>query len=200
MRSNRKSGQLRAYFAGIVDGEGYIGIQTDGRSFTGRLSVQMDDPQALTMMLREYPEGTLNFRRHPVTGKGYWVALWNHYQATRILEELQPYMLIKHEQCKLVRSFLVHRRRTHGQHNGYDCKGKCARMLQRCKELKRETKGVKTVNLHEMREYRAKSTDVDADISWINEMMASRWKGVETSGEASTANKPISAPEQEIVH
>jgi len=79
-----------------------------------------------------------------------------------------------------------------------DCQ-RCRTLAAAIGEVRRENKGVKTVNLlldHGMREYRAKR----ADVEHLVHQMVSLLEGVETRDRASMPVEPMSAPEQEIVH
>jgi hypothetical protein len=179
----------------------------DGRSNPELVVVVgMNDPTAVAMMWREYPEGKL-FARKPQ--KGTWRPLYvfrlNYHKATRFLEEIEPFLLVKREQVKVARAFLAHRARDHRGKNGVvgsttSCNGRCGRLLAKLKELKRtDHQGVNSVNLGELREYRAKPEDVAEDAAIIAAKLQSLWEGVETSGEGAIPNKPDSAPEREIV-
>ena len=59
MSWNRKRTALQAYFAGVFDGEGHVGIQWNGSTYGFRVAIQMDDPQAVLLLWREYPEDAL---------------------------------------------------------------------------------------------------------------------------------------------
>jgi hypothetical protein len=198
---NRRRSQLQAYFAGIIDGEGYIGIQTHSGTYTAQVSVQMDDPYAIMLLAREYPEGNVYYRLRQ-GGVPYYQWCVRHYKAERFLTDIEPFLVVKQEQCKVARSFLVHRHRVHANKRGVDCGGRCERLLTRCSELKRETRRVKTVDAwldYGLREYRAKREDVETDVAACNALLQGLHEGVETSAEGSMPNKATSALEQDIV-
>lgn len=89
---NRRRGQLQGYFAGIFDGEGHVGIhRQDSRSYQLKVCVQMDDPQAVLLLWKEYPEAVITYHME----KKFWKVALNQHKAKRFLEELIPYMIIK---------------------------------------------------------------------------------------------------------
>lgn len=53
---------------------------------------------------------------------------------------------------------------------------------------------------HELREYRAKREDVEADVTVMRRKLEELLEGVETRDRATQPVEPISAPEQDIVH
>jgi hypothetical protein len=223
METNRKRTTLQAYFAGIFDGEGCVSVpHRYNGTYKLQASIKMDDPQAALMVWREYPEACLSRRTryfkdkqgNITGGKPYFDLTLTHYKAERFLQDLLPFSLIKHEQIKVGLSFIAHRRRDHANHKGFDCQGRCKRYADIMAALKHDPKGVNSVNAlldHGMREYRAKLEEVEQDLHILlakyQEMLNDERfdirnlrEGVETSGEDTTSNKPISAPEKEIVH
>lgn len=201
---NRKRSQLQAYFAGIIDGEGYIGIGFNGSTYGARVKIQMDDPHAIMMIAREYPNANVSYRKYPNNpDKRYWSLNLSHYNAYDFLKEIEPFLLVKREQAKVTLSFLVHRRREHAGRNGSSGKRnctRCQRYLELVQRLKRVNKGVNSVELGELRQYRAKPEEATADKQFADSLMGDLWERVETSGADFASNKPISAPEQDIVH
>lgn len=208
---NRKRSQLQSYFAGIADGEGYFGIRcnTSSKTFTGRFTLQMDDPHAVMMIAREYPQGNVSYHHRPIGMYGskyksqFWRIEFVHYKAYDFVRDIEPFLLVKREQAKVLLSFLAHRRKDHAKRacvgNGKANCDYCFRAEKLVKDLKRKNKGVKTVELGELRQYRAKPEEAEADQQFADELMSTLWERVETSGEDRASNKPISAPEQDIV-
>lgn len=197
---NRRRGQLQGYFAGIFDGEGHVGIhRQDGRSYQLKVCVQMDDPQAVLLLWKEYPEAVITYHME----KKFWKVALNQHKAKRFLEELIPYMIIKKEQAKIAHSFLVHRAREHtGKRSGGNYCEYCQRCLDNILRVRADNKRVNSVNAflqYELREYRAKREDVEDDVKVINAKMAELLEGVETRDRTATSVEPISALEQEIV-
>jgi len=204
---NRRRSQLQAYFAGILDGEGHISISQHGTTYKGAISVGMDDPQAVMLLWREYPEALVTYRPHKPSdpnSKFEWRIAFNHYKGYQFLEDVLPFLVVKYEQAKVLRSFLAHRRRDHSlatrfQRPGGRCE-RCEKLRLSLLAIRARTKGMNSVNAlleHEMREYRAKPEEVAEDVSVITAKMRELQDGVETR--VSESNKPISVPEQEIV-
>ena len=193
---SRRRGQLQAYLAGIVDGEGSIGVYNTDASYSARLTIGMDDPQAVLLFKLLYPEGKLSKQ-----GPQYRI-VYNQHHTYVILSDLVPYLIIKREQAKVTLSHIVHRRRDHQKKaaNGKFACGRCQKAVETTARLKaRESKGVKSVNAlldYELREYRAKREEVEQD---VNDMLT-LLEGVETRDRLPQAVEPTSAPEQEIVH
>ena len=196
---NRKRGQLQAYFAGIIDGEGCIQVRGKaGNTYTAGVSVQMDNPEAIMLLWREYPEATLRKCNREV-GRPYYVFALNHYKAYRFLQDIEPFLILKRAQARITLAFLAHRRRNHSRTKGFDCKGRCERFHLKCKAMKRpDPQGVNSVNAlldHGLREYRAKRAEVEEDVR----ILVSKLEGVETMLMSPTDYKAMSAPEKEIV-
>ena len=192
---NRRRGQLQAYLAVIVDGEGSIGVYDLNNSYSARLTIAMQDPQAVGLFKRLYPEGTFTHR-----GPEYRI-VYNQFKAYEILKDLIPFLIIKQQQAKVALSYIVHRRRDHQKkaaNGAYKCE-RCLNAVETTARLKRrESKGVNSVNAmlsHELREYRAKPEEVEQDVEYILALL----EGVETKLMSSTDYKAVSAPEQDIV-
>jgi hypothetical protein len=189
MGLSRKRTQLYAYLAGILDGEGHFGIEWTGNTWNGRIALSMDDAQAVMLLAREFPDHCLAYRmRKP--GKPYYSLSFNHYKALPVLDALIPFLVVKQRQAKLLRSFLIHRRRHHSPTKGFDCGGACGRFGEKLKGIRAEAKGVNSVNallVHELREYRAEPEEVEADVAFMLASMARvgvPQEGVETSADA----------------
>jgi len=207
---SRKRGQLTAYFAGLFDGEGSIGIyhRTINRTnpvWKLRVGIAMCDPLALALLKREYPEALfwLKQSKNPNHNDVYIFEL-NDFQAEQFLKDIKPFVLIKWQQVKVGLSFLAHKRKaTFSYRNLRNEKGQLLPFPEdfhkRCEKLAETMKALKTirvnsVNTHEMREYRAKPEDVVADEQYIKQLLES----VETKDSESI--EPISALEPDIVH
>lgn len=189
MGLSRKRTQLYAYLAGILDGEGHMGIEATNGTWNGRVVLQMDDPQAILLLAREFPDHNLQYANR-AAGKPYYRVSYNHYKALPLLDALIPFLVVKQRQAKLLRSFLIHRRRHHAPTKGFDCGGACQRFSDKLKGIRAEAKGVNSVNAlleHELREYRAKPGEVEADVAYMRKRMADvgvPQDGVETSADA----------------
>ena len=193
---SNKRGQLQAYLAGIVDGEGSFGIYLVGGSYTARLTIAMQDPQAVAFFKLLYPDGTFTYRNRE------YRIVYNQFRAYEVTKELIPFIIIKHEQAKVMQSFIVHRRRDHQQKaangHGADCE-RCQKAARTISDLKAKAiKGKNSVNAllsHELREYRAERAAVEQDVTDMLTLL----EGVETRLMSSTDYKAASLPEQDIV-
>lgn len=197
----RRSKQLLAYFAGIFDGEGSVGAYYKNGTCKLNCSIAMDDPTAIMLFWREYPECALR-RMHRVGGRDYFVFALNHYKADRFLEDITPYCLVKWPQVKVARSFLAHRRRDHQGRRIGECQ-ECRRFCEKLKALKTpDPQGVNSVNtldLHGLREYRAEREVLDDDLRAVTAKWAELREGVETKHRASKPVEATSSPEKDIV-
>jgi hypothetical protein len=99
----------RAYMAGLVDGEGHIGI-TRLASQNGRgrhtLIVQVTNTHLATLreLAAEWDVAAMGVRQR---GRSRAVAdlKWSTDAAVRLLREIQPYLRIKREQCRVALEF-----------------------------------------------------------------------------------------------
>lgn len=201
---NRKRSQLQAYFAGLLDGEGSIGLYVNNYDVHSlRVKIQMTEPLPLALLWREYPEAVFTADAMPLKGvsRPFSVVL-NGNKSFTFLQDTLPFLFVKWEQAKVALSYLVHKRRVDVAHV-LPCL-ECHRYAKLLRALKQpEINGVKTVEpllRHEMREYRAKQEDVEDDVRIIRDKLTSLLEGVETRDRHSNAVEPISAPEQDIVH
>lgn len=166
------------------------------------VQVAMTDPLGVVLLKQEYPEGRLLKKAMPGNRQDQFYFQIHNLQAARFLEEIEPFVLVKWEQVKIARSFLAHAARfqaAKAQGRGPSRKEyeKRANALKdKMHALKRETKGVNSVNLllrHELRKYRAKPEDVLSDVEFGRTAL----EGVETR--LTERNKARSAPEKDIV-
>lgn len=203
---NRKRSQLQAYFAGIFDGEGHIGIRYDVKncnSYTLQVCIQMNDPQAMLLLWREYPEVYTSLVQNASGTKGFYLQASQH-KAYRFLLELLPFLIVKHDQAQVALSFISHRRRDHQLRRAGD--GNCLRChsyMLKLKAIRAEDKRVNSVNAlleHGLREYRAKPEEVTQDVAEMSAKVISLLEGLETRLSRVNGNKAISALEKDIVH
>lgn len=203
MDMNRKRSQLQSYFAGIFDGEGHVAIRrTSDNSYVCQIVMQMNDPQAVLLVWREYPDCHVRAVKNASGTIGYAIQFSQH-KAYTFLQELLPFVIVKHEQVQIALSFLSHRRRDHQEHRlcGVDCL-RCAKYTASLLRIRAEIKQVNSVNAllqHELREYRAKPEDVEQDVAAMSAKVTTILEGLETRLSRSTGNKTISACEQDIV-
>lgn len=194
---NRRRGQQQAYLAGILDGEGSFGIYHVGGAYSGRITLGMQTPEAVMMLKTLYPEGKYTQR-----GEEFRV-VYNQFNAYTITEEFIPFLIGKHEQAKVLLSFLVHRRRDHQKKaaNGKGYCDRCEHFVKSISSLKQEISWVNSVNAllkHGLREYRAKREDVEKDVAAMHTLQQNL-EGVETRDRLPQAVEPMSAQEKEIV-
>lgn len=214
MSWNRKRTQLQAYFGGLFDGEGSVGIYHNspnpkrpkhGESFRLMTTVKMTEGVGVGLMKKEYPEAVFKYvpKKNPKHHATMEFILYGN-NSYRFLKEIKPFVLVKWEQVRVALSYLVHFRRDHGQGGlaAYPCK-RCERFAKLITDLKvPEDKGKKTVNLlieHQMREYRGEPQQVVQDVKDILIYYKDAEEAVETRLSQTTDNKTISLPEQEIV-
>lgn len=96
----------KAYLAGIMDGEGSIGIyivRNGSRYATHMLqiSVGMTEPQAVRLIADSYGVKThINSRPH-TNSKDRLVVTLRSDNALRLLRDIEPYMLVKKEHARI---------------------------------------------------------------------------------------------------
>lgn len=97
----------RAYLAGLIDGEGSIGIDNHGgvRSPSVRITLTNTNLDMLAEMKAIWG-GWLSTRRQRVIG---WKAssdlIWAGKPTSELLKEIQPYLRAKREQCRIALLF-----------------------------------------------------------------------------------------------
>lgn len=99
--------ELYYYAAGIIDGEGYIGIIPNGRSYTASIQVLMTRTKA-TYLLYNLFGGKLYFPPHP-QGNRQQALVWFCRKADEVkycLENIQDKLLVKREQALTVLQYL----------------------------------------------------------------------------------------------
>lgn len=96
-----------SYTAGLIDGEGYIGIQEAGGSFQVRLKVGMTDKglPSLRALLATYGGHLAKDRDATLTNRESWVWRLNGRPATNLIERLSPMLLVKSEPARLALAF-----------------------------------------------------------------------------------------------
>ena len=100
-----------SYLAGLVDGEGYLGITTKGIRVNGRnkyqviIRIQMCDKEII-----EYLSSFLNvkianhYRDHPIWKDAYSVTLYDN-RATEFIKKIYPYLRVKKKQAEIIIEF-----------------------------------------------------------------------------------------------
>lgn len=198
----RKREKLQAYFAGIFDGEGSVGVYNTSGAWRLALGIHMQEPLPIGLLWREYPESTLKEWVLP-NGKSRFQFNLYGTSARRFLEEIKPYSIVKHEQVVLALAFLNHQSRYQANkrrfglpHGAYpaDYHTRCDNLAQKLKDEKKPI-GVNSVEtwVEKSRQYRSKLDEAASDVILIRE----RLEGVETRHSESV--EATSAPEKDIV-
>ena len=100
------SKQAASYIAGIVDGEGYIGItkyKAASQNFVYRaqLEIGMCDPQALTYIAKETKIKVLKIKRTDSVRKSIYRIRLSGPRAIYFLEQIQSFLKVKRVQADL---------------------------------------------------------------------------------------------------
>jgi len=194
----RKREKLQAYFAGLFDGEGTVGVYFTGGVWRLSVGIHMIVPLPIGLLFQEYPEAT--FKK--IDG-AYRLNLYGE-TARRFLEEMKPYVVYKHEQIKLALSFLNYSSRYRADRRRKKLPMNAPypahfhRRAQQIADKMKEQKGTLGVNSVELwpsksRQYRAKQDEAESDVKKIREHL----EGVETRHSESV--EATSAPEKDIV-
>ncbi len=109
-----------AYFAGIIDGEGYIGIKkqlpttnSGGKSkrrgkainpcYYERISVAGTDKCMINRIVETFKVGKVYFHKHSKLSKrGYWSWDVTNKLAVSVIEQVYPYLRVKKPEADLV--------------------------------------------------------------------------------------------------
>ena len=102
--------EILAYIAGIVDGEGYIGIKKDmikGRGvspvYYERLSIAQNKKELVDLFIETFKCGKIYFHGHSkLSKKGYWSWEISNKICVNVLKQIYPYLRIKKPEAKLV--------------------------------------------------------------------------------------------------
>ena len=102
----------KAYLAGLVDGEGHIGITTamqrkgDGYWRTHCLIVTVSNTHLETLAwVKSLWQGTLVVRKQPRNKVPIGNLRWSSRQAVEVLNDIKPYVRIKATQLELALQF-----------------------------------------------------------------------------------------------
>lgn len=109
-----------AYLAGIIDGEGYVGLsrkreptQRSGYSYRPVLSVSNTKRELLEWIAEVTQVGSICAMKKMPRCKQSWVWQTWSQRASTILQQTIPYLIIKHRQARLVIGYAA----VHGQVN-----------------------------------------------------------------------------------
>ncbi len=205
----RKREKLQAYFAGLFDGEGTVGLYEMGAGqWSLRVAISMTDPRPVGLLYREYPEGKFyskSYKNRPET-RPYYVFGLHGTHTERFLREIEPYVILKQDQIKLGRSFLAHQSRFYAakRRDGFsryvrypeEYYTRTKSIAEKMKKAKLGITAVNSVKLllkHELRQYRAEQEDVNNDVTFLLQAL----EGVETRHRETV--EAISSAEKDIV-
>jgi hypothetical protein len=212
MDPNRRRKQLQAYFAGVFDGEGSVGVylnrQPCGRAYYYvKVQVKMSTAEIPGLLWREYPEGLLELREQRSERHAHcWEFILNGQNAYRFLQEIKPFVILKDQQVRLALTFLAIQQRyvrTTGQRGGEhtaiadrdDSYVHRAEIIHaKMKVLnQRGPRGVNSVNLvgRGLREYRAKQEVVAEDERIINLRLDKAREGWKTRGNGTRRRREL---------
>ena len=105
----------KAYIAGFIDGEGWIGIQCArntrssrrGRKFSGVITIVNTNLEALEQLRAEVGMGHfVEMPRLSERHKQLWHLTFSTRQAARLLEAVSPYLRIKRRQAEVYLEFM----------------------------------------------------------------------------------------------
>ena len=115
-----------AYIAGIVDGEGYVGIKrskangkTTGRvndAYHERIQVRMVDEPAIRFLADTLGGWYYKEKPHCNNGRPLYCYQASDKKASEILTALLPYLRIKTEQANIVLALTTHQRTLPAEH------------------------------------------------------------------------------------
>jgi len=200
-----------SYFAGLLDGEGYIGL-TRQKPKTNRwelghwnyrpiVLIMMNDAIGLLFLKHLFPEFQIHYR--PAYGRRnrpYELKI-DGIKCYDFLKKIKPFVIVKHEQVAILASYIAWKRKYIAKIKntallGYDEEywKVSEKFYNLLREKKKPYNGVNSVKLLEqmsLRQYRAKLADVEKLREGVTTMVRQL--------NEKEANKPISAPEQDIV-
>jgi hypothetical protein len=91
-----------AYCAGLVDGEGWIGIGKSGRGFSTMLTVEMTDLAPVARFSRIFDGHVVIQQRKTKRGKLVYRCRIERKKAQEACRKMLPYLKVKREQAKLL--------------------------------------------------------------------------------------------------
>ena len=192
MGESRKRSCMKAYLAGLFDGEGMVGIYykvQNGKykSYFTLCQVTMTDVEAVMFLWLNYPGGSL-FIKRPTSPErsAQLIYRFSGRVARQFLKDMLPFCFVKKEQIKVALAFEAYYARNYAtRKDNPNYLDKCHYYYGRIKELKKPNiNRVNSVNLYDMREYRANLEDVERDHKTMNDRFRELLERVETSVEA----------------
>lgn len=111
--------EMLAYIAGLVDGEGYIGIKKDqvkGRGinpvYYERMSIAQTDKEMVNLFLDFFECGKIYLHKHSKLSKqGYWSWETSNLKAIFVIKQIYPYLRIKKPEADLVLKLYKNKRK-----------------------------------------------------------------------------------------
>ena len=102
-----------AYLAGLVDGEGYIGIKKSSQkdmvspAFSARIQIRMVNEPAISFLAKILGGNYYKESAHVAKGRPLYCYQASNKKAENVLKSLLPYLRVKKEVATVVLSFLV---------------------------------------------------------------------------------------------
>lgn len=97
-----------AYLAGLIDGEGYIGVKRSRDSFSARIQVRMVDEPAIAFLAATLGGTYYREREHAANRRPLYCFQASDLKAETILRAVLPYLRVKREQANTVLAFRAH--------------------------------------------------------------------------------------------
>jgi hypothetical protein len=97
-----KSNILHAYCAGIIDGEGWVGIGKSGKSYSAMLSVEMTDLAPINIFANTFNSIVKIESRRTKRGKIVYRCRLQRQKAREASKDMLPYLKEKYQQAELI--------------------------------------------------------------------------------------------------
>lgn len=101
-----------AYIAGLIDGEGYIGIKRttvrkdcQNRSYHARIQIRMVDEEAIKFIAKTLGGNYYYEQKHSINGRPLFCYQVSDLNAENILKTIYPYLKVKQKVAKSVIEF-----------------------------------------------------------------------------------------------
>ncbi len=212
-----------SYLAGLIDGEGTVTITRESRYKTSNkeehrdywyyrpvISIGMTDALNLAI-IKNYFKNRIKIKTSFWFVKKWTSQRRDYYrweittqtEAYEFLKLIQPFLINKYEQAKILTSFLVFMRKWKARNKimmdiGFQRQAKYfhQKIISKHKEQLKGVNSVELLNRLDLRQYLSKREDVEI----IRKNVKNLFERVETKLSGSTHNKIISAPVKDIVH
>lgn len=135
---------VHAYLAGLIDGEGYLGIlptrskDSKNKSFEPVIKIGMTGQLSYDYFktLQKYYGGTVETRKTPTKGGriAFTYVLKSKSKVLKLIKDIYPYLVVKREQGALLKEFCS-LPMTHPKHKSYN-HDKYLRKIEIYKKLK----------------------------------------------------------------